>query len=70
MKNVVRLLYGSMSEALQSVLPICAIVLLLSVSLAPISSGVMVMFLFGALLVIFGMDILIQILIVIIQIEY
>lgn len=57
MKNVVRLLYGSMSEALQSVLPICAIVLLLSVSLAPISSGVMVMFLFGALLVILGMSI-------------
>ncbi|MBQ8146988.1 MAG: DUF1538 domain-containing protein [Clostridia bacterium] len=57
MKNVVRLLYGSMSEALRSVLPICAIVLLLSVSLSPLMPGVMVMFLFGALLIIFGMSI-------------
>ena len=42
-------------EALQSVLPIFAIVLLLSVSFAPMESGVLVMFLFGTLLLIVGM---------------
>ncbi len=42
-------------EALQSVLPIFAIVLLLSVSLAPMESGILVMFLFGTLLLIVGM---------------
>ena len=52
-----RQLYGSVSESLHSVLPICAIVLLLSITLAPIGSGVMVMFLFGAMLLIFGMSI-------------
>ncbi len=52
-----RQLYGSIGESLHSVLPICAIVLLLSITLAPIGSGVMVMFLFGALLLIFGMSI-------------
>ena len=52
-----RQLYGSINESLHSVLPICAIVLLLSISLAPVLSGVMVMFLFGALLLIFGMSI-------------
>lgn len=52
-----RQLNGSISESLHSVLPICAIVLLLSITLAPIGSGVMVMFLFGALLLIFGMSI-------------
>ena len=52
-----RLLYGSINEALHSVLPICAIVLLLTISLSPVMPGVMVMFLFGALLIIFGMSI-------------
>ncbi len=52
-----RLLIGSLKEALQSVLPICAIVLILTVTLAPIFSGIMVMFLFGALLIIAGMSI-------------
>ncbi|MBO5287479.1 MAG: DUF1538 domain-containing protein [Clostridia bacterium] len=52
-----RQLYASISESLHSVLPICAIVLLLSISLAPIFPGVMVMFLFGALMIIFGMSI-------------
>ncbi|MBO5261892.1 MAG: DUF1538 domain-containing protein [Clostridia bacterium] len=52
-----RLLYGSINEALHSVLPICAIVLLLSISLSPVMPGVMVMFLFGAMLIIFGMSI-------------
>ena len=42
-------------EALQSVLPIFAIVLLLSVSVASMESGVLVMFLFGTLLLIVGM---------------
>ena len=42
-------------EAIQSVLPIFAIVLFLSVSVAPMESGVLVMFLFGTLLLIVGM---------------
>lgn len=42
-------------EAIQSVLPIFAIVLLLSVTVAPMESGVLVMFLFGTLLLIVGM---------------
>ena len=42
-------------EAIQSVLPIFAIVLLLSVTAAPMESGVLVMFLFGTLLLIVGM---------------
>ena len=52
-----RRLNGSINEALHSVLPICAIVLLLSISLSPVLPGVMVMFLFGAMLLIFGMSI-------------
>ena len=42
-------------EAIQSVLPIFAIVLLLSVSAAPLESGVIVMFLFGTIMLIVGM---------------
>ena len=42
-------------EAIQSVLPIFAIVLLLSVSAAPMESGVIVMFLFGTIMLIVGM---------------
>ena len=52
-----RLLIGSLKEALQSVLPICAIVLILTVTLAPIFAGIMIMFLFGAILIIAGMSI-------------
>ena len=52
-----RLLNGSINEALHSVLPICAIVLVLSISLSPVLPGVMVMFLFGAMMIIFGMSI-------------
>ena len=48
---------GSFKESLQSVIPICALVLLISISLAPIAPGVMVMFLFGALLIIGGMSV-------------
>ena len=46
----------ALKEALQSVLPIFAIVLLLSVSCAPMASGVLVSFLFGTLLLIVGMN--------------
>ena len=42
-------------EAIQSVLPIFAIVLFLSVSVAPMESGVIVMFLFGTIMLIVGM---------------
>lgn len=42
-------------ESLASVLPLTAIVLLLSVTLMPLSSGALVLFLFGALLLIVGM---------------
>ncbi len=42
-------------ESLSSVLPITAIVLLLSISITPISSGTLVLFLFGALLLVLGM---------------
>lgn len=42
-------------EALSSVLPLTAIVLLLSITIVPLSAGTMVLFLFGALLLIFGM---------------
>ena len=57
LKNVFRMFSGSLGESLHSVLPICGIVLLLSISLAPIMPGVMIMFMFGALLIIFGMSI-------------
>ena len=42
-------------ESLASVLPLTAIVLLLSVTLMPLSSGALVLFLFGAMLLIVGM---------------
>ncbi len=51
MNNLMKVL----KESLQSVLPIFAIVLILSVSAAPLESGVLVMFLFGTLLLIVGM---------------
>ena len=50
-----RLLTETMKESLSSVLPISAIVLLLSVTIAPMSSGVLVLFLFGTLMLIVGM---------------
>lgn len=43
-------------ESVSSVLPISAIVLLLSVTIAPFNSGVLVLFLFGAIFLIFGMS--------------
>ncbi|MDR0948512.1 MAG: DUF1538 domain-containing protein [Lachnospiraceae bacterium] len=42
-------------ESIVSVLPITAIVLLLSISIAPLTTATLTMFLFGALLLIFGM---------------
>ncbi|MDE6960338.1 MAG: DUF1538 domain-containing protein, partial [Lachnospiraceae bacterium] len=44
-------------ESLASVLPITAIVLVLSITIAPVAAGTLVLFLFGALLLIFGMGI-------------
>ena len=51
MSNFVKVI----KESLQSVLPIFAIVLFLSVTFAPMESGVLVMFLFGTFLLIVGM---------------
>lgn len=44
-------------ESLASVLPITAIVLILSISVAPVASGTLVLFLFGAFLLVVGMGI-------------
>lgn len=44
-----------MRESLASVLPITAVVVLLSVTIAPLSSGLTVMFCFGALMLVAGM---------------
>lgn len=44
-------------ESLASVLPITAIVLVLSITVAPVEAGTLVLFLFGALLLIFGMGV-------------
>ena len=46
---------GALRESIQSVIPIFAIVLLLSVSVASMQAGVLVLFLFGTLLLIAGM---------------
>lgn len=45
-----------MQEAISSVLPITAIVLVLSITVVPIEPGVLVLFLFGAISLIFGMS--------------
>lgn len=49
------LLKEKVNESVVSVLPITAIVLLLSITIAPLSPGALVLFLFGALLLILGM---------------
>ena len=49
------LLLEKIKESLSSVLPITAIVLAISVTIAPLTPGTMVLFLFGALLLVFGM---------------
>lgn len=46
----------ALGEAAKSVLPIAAIVLILSVSLAPMNSGILVLFVFGTVLLILGMS--------------
>ena len=42
-------------ESIASVIPITAIVLILSISIAPMTPGALVLFLFGALMLVFGM---------------
>jgi hypothetical protein len=49
------LLRKKVYESVASVLPITAIVLLLSVSVAPLTAGTLVLFLFGTLMVVLGM---------------
>ncbi len=46
----------SIKESLQSVLPIVAIVLVLCITIAPLNSGVLVLFVFGSILLIAGMS--------------
>ena len=48
-------LYEKMKEAVASVLPISMIVLLLSITIVPMPVGTLVLFLFGAVLVVLGM---------------
>ncbi len=48
-------LLGKLKEALGAVLPIMGIVLLLSFTIAPLPSGILLLFLFGGLLLIVGM---------------
>ena len=49
-------LSGKLRESAASVLPIAAIVLLLSVTVAPVSGGAMLLFLFGVGFLILGMS--------------
>ena len=50
-----KLLMEKNMESLTSVLPITVIVLLLSITVAPLEAGTMVLFLFGSVLLVFGM---------------
>ena len=50
-----KLLFEKIKESLASVLPITAIVLVISVTIAPLTLGAMIMFVFGAILLILGM---------------
>lgn len=49
------LLHEKVKESITSVLPITLIVLILSITIAPLLAGVLTLFLFGAALLIFGM---------------
>ncbi len=49
-------IFSSIKESLSSVLPIAIIVLILSVTCAPLDAGVLVLFLFGTILLIMGMS--------------
>ncbi|MCM1056363.1 MAG: DUF1538 domain-containing protein [Firmicutes bacterium] len=51
-----RFIRGAIGESARSVLPIAAIVLVLSVSLASIDSGILVLFIFGIVFLILGMS--------------
>ena len=51
-----KLLKGAMSESISSVLPIAAIVILLSISISPLDAGILVLFIFGTLLLLAGMS--------------
>lgn len=48
-------LSAKLKEALKAVLPIIGIVLVLGFSIAPIPSGILLLFLFGAVMLVFGM---------------
>lgn len=48
-------LLEKLNEALKAVLPIMGIVLLLSFTIAPLPSGILLLFLFGGILLILGM---------------
>ena len=50
-----QLLLEKIEESLAAVLPITFIVLIISVTIAPLTPGTLVLFLFGALLLVFGM---------------
>ena len=50
-----RALIEKTNESLSSVIPITAIVLLLSISIAPLTPGALILFLFGAVLLVAGM---------------
>ena len=50
-----QLLLEKIKESLASVLPITAIVLIISITVAPLTPGTMVLFLFGAALLVIGM---------------
>ena len=52
-----QLLRQKVYESVSAVLPIAAIVLAVSVTAAPVSAGTLVLFLFGALLAVFGMGV-------------
>ncbi len=54
-RSWMRALGAKVRESLTSVLPITAVVLFLSITIAPLSAGTTVMFLFGALMLILGM---------------
>lgn len=54
-RSWMRALGEKVRESLTSVLPITGVVLLLSVTISPLSTGTSVMFLFGALMLILGM---------------
>jgi len=49
-------IFSSIKESLTSVLPIAIIVLILSITCAPMEAGVLVLFLFGTILLIMGMS--------------